>query len=93
VTDGYYATTEGPGATLFNGTTDGVSYITKPGDAKVAWDESDGQYDSKIPPGTGASTDGSWAAARCGGKRATLISSDTGNPLRRVSLTYVSSNP
>jgi hypothetical protein len=93
VTDGYYEINEGPGATLFNGTTDGVSDIDQPGDTKVTWDESDGQYDSKIPNGTGVTTDGSWAAARCAGRRATLISSDTGNPLRRVSLTYVSSSP
>lgn len=93
VTDGYYESNEGPGATLFNGTTDGVSYISKPGDVKITWDESDTQYDSKIPAGTGASTDGSWTAARQGGHRATLISSDTGNPLRRTALTYVSGSP
>lgn len=93
VTDGYYEASEGPGATLFNGTSDGVSYIDQPGDAKITWDESDGQYDSKIPNGTGAATDGSWAAVRCAGRRSTLISSDTGNPLRRVALTYVSTSP
>jgi hypothetical protein len=93
VTDGYYESNEGPGATLFDGVIDGISYIDQPGDAKVTWDESDGQYDSKIPNGTGATTDGGWAANRCAGRRATLISSDTGNPLKRTALTYVSSSP
>ncbi len=89
VTDGVYAADAAAGTTLFS-THGGVYYVTHPGDAKVLWDESDGQFDSKIPAGTGVADN--WVQ-RTEGRRVTLITSDTGNPFRRAAISWIGSNP
>jgi hypothetical protein len=61
--------------------------VARPGDARVNWNESDGQYDTAIPKGQASSV-----ALFERGSRACLVS-DTSGILKRVAVAYVTTAP
>jgi len=62
--------------------------IVRPADARVEWNESDGQFNTKIPQGNA-----SGAALSERGSRACLISDTAASTFRRMSIGYVTTNP
>lgn len=62
--------------------------ITRPGDARVEWNESDGQYDSKMPQGQA-----SGKAVSEFGSRACLRTDNAVSDFRFVSVAYVTTTP